>query len=649
MRLKIAALTAKILLLLGGLIFIAAGIFAEQVGLDNDPGWGRGRIFITITGLIFCALAAVIQFYPWVRRIFQSVAASFSKQNRRLRESNVGQRCLQTRQSFRGWCGRAAFIHRVRSFLQHQDRFFIVAGILISLTVAVWFFTAGRMTSWIPGTDYFDRLAEGFRAGQLSLLEKPSPELLAMDNPYDWQARIEQGVSFIWDTTLFDGKYFLYWGPVPAMVAAGVKTLFPVRVYDGALIFSFFTGTVLFLALILARLRRKFFPATPAYLLLPLVLMTGLSLPVLYLLIHPNVYETAISSGQFFLLAGLYCLLRGMDGERRAGWWLLAAGFTWGAAVGSRITLAFAVVFLTLIISIYWLKTRPLKSAIKALALLVSPLLLWAVGLGWYNWARFGSVLETGTRYQLSGPAVPRQFEMFISLEYILPNFYSYFIHPPEFTPGVFPFIASPFRTESFWPWFMRIPDFYYYPEPIASLLIIVPAVWLIGLPLIGWLRRAKYWLKETALPRREATTEYKTTWVMLLGGSIMVFSPLMIFISASMRYLADVLPMLTLLTAFSLWWGLDFFEQRPRWRGFLVFLALVLFTAGICFGIFGNFITGDNLIEMRNPELYRKLQEFFSERVEDHKLVSLLEPNLAGKGKARIVDYPLINDVNFP
>ena len=137
--------------------------------------------------------------------------------------------------------------------------------------------------------------------------------------------------------------------------------------------------------------------------------------------------------------------------------------------------------------------------------------------------------------------------------------------------------------------------------------------MWLIGLPVVGWLRKAFYWIHEHPYPKRETPLAYKTVWAALLGASGMLFLPLTVFTSSSLRYLGDVVPFWSLLTAFSLWWGLDFLEHRPGLKRLLILLALILLTAGILFGFFGNFITGDNLFENRNLELYRKLGQFFN------------------------------------
>ena len=60
----------------------------------------------------------------------------------------------------------------------------------------------------------YDMLANAFLRGSISLLEKPSQALMNLENPYDYLNR--GGIDYIWDATYFNGKYYLYWGFVPA-------------------------------------------------------------------------------------------------------------------------------------------------------------------------------------------------------------------------------------------------------------------------------------------------------------------------------------------------------------------------------------------------------------------------------------------------
>ena len=65
-------------------------------------------------------------------------------------------------------------------------------------------------------TAFYDLLAEGFRSGHLHLSVEPHPSLLAQDDPFDPRHRR----LWLWDASLHEGHYYLYWGPTPAVLAA---------------------------------------------------------------------------------------------------------------------------------------------------------------------------------------------------------------------------------------------------------------------------------------------------------------------------------------------------------------------------------------------------------------------------------------------
>ena len=64
-----------------------------------------------------------------------------------------------------------------------------------------------------PDTNQMNKeIVDSFEAGQVSMLETPSDEMLALENPYDLSQRSEAGVSYPWDHLFYDGKYYSYYG-----------------------------------------------------------------------------------------------------------------------------------------------------------------------------------------------------------------------------------------------------------------------------------------------------------------------------------------------------------------------------------------------------------------------------------------------------
>ncbi|MCJ7482062.1 MAG: hypothetical protein MUO31_03760, partial [Thermodesulfovibrionales bacterium] len=109
---------------------------------------------------------------------------------------------------------RAVFERVQRVFLSPKTG--IVLGIFVCAGIAIyalWYSSVGRFPVFpYVGNAYID-LGESFLQGKLSLLEQPDPQLMALDNPYDFQQR--ENVPYRWDASYYQGKSFvtsmLYW------------------------------------------------------------------------------------------------------------------------------------------------------------------------------------------------------------------------------------------------------------------------------------------------------------------------------------------------------------------------------------------------------------------------------------------------------
>jgi len=103
----------------------------------------------------------------------------------------------------------------------HSDR--VARGrlpCLIFVAVASFHFA----TAWVGGpagnwhgqtSEYYALLTDAFLAGQTSLLVQPPAEMLALPDPYDPVANARLRLH---DASLYHGKYYLYFGPTPAIV-----------------------------------------------------------------------------------------------------------------------------------------------------------------------------------------------------------------------------------------------------------------------------------------------------------------------------------------------------------------------------------------------------------------------------------------------
>ncbi len=282
-------------------------------------------------------------------------------------------------------------------------------------------------------SNYYNLLANAFVRGQVSLDIEVDHKLLALPNPYDVESRT--GTDFLWDAVFYNGKYYLYWGPMPAIVMTVIKLVHPLDIGDQMVVLVSAAGLALFQTLLLTRVWMRSFKQLPAWTLLLGVFLAGLVAPLTWMIHRSNVYEASILSGQIFLMGGIYFAYRAFEGTEILPRWLALASVFWVCAIASRTIVVFVVVFFVLLVLIDILRhygiswTPHFSTLILALGL---PMLLGAVGLGGYNAVRFGSVFDFGLDYMLTSHNNHQFKGNFFSSQYIAANTYNYLLNPPE-------------------------------------------------------------------------------------------------------------------------------------------------------------------------------------------------------------------------
>ncbi len=121
-------------------------------------------------------------------------------------------------------------------------------------------------------------LAKAFANGQLFVSTEPSAALLAMDNPYDTNARLAANVKCLWDYAYFNEHYYVYFGVLPALLYQSPFYLLtgkelPVVVDVVASSVVFCCGAVFLLKKICDRWFQKI--SQGFFFILPLVLLIG--------------------------------------------------------------------------------------------------------------------------------------------------------------------------------------------------------------------------------------------------------------------------------------------------------------------------------------------------------------------------------------
>lgn len=517
-------------------IFIVLGIaaaltavFANQLGIDNDAGWGGMRTLLLETGIALFALGTLLHVFETpIRYIREKITAQVQSVGRKR------------------WI-RITFL-----------------GIVIFTAIAyTWFLRDATDADRIY--NYYSELAKGFRRGNLYVPDKPSAELLALENPYDTALRKQSGIEdYPWDITLYEGRYYVYWGPSPALflIPFDDRILSTLEDYHLSLFFAF--GMFVYSALIVASFWRRLKTA-PVWALAFSMLVMGFSVPVTTMLERGEVYETAIFACQFFFIGGCFWAYSSLQDESSPAWKFALAGIHWAFAVGARVTILPVAAVAALVMLLPALINLRNKSWKRRLGLPLAagiPLLAGVAALAWYNYARFGSVLEFGTSYQLGNTDYTKFTGMF-GLQYFVGNLQVYFMRPANFEPR-FPFISLVENTVS--------------NDRMSGLFYVGPFIALILLPLF----------RLFAGNKTAAVSDSFNNRILVLFAAAAAVSAFItfIFFFNTLRYTLDFLPAALILISLSLGMEFESLKEKRLAAAALALVFVVLALANVMAGI---------------------------------------------------------------
>jgi len=458
---------------------------------------------------------------------------------------------------------------------------------MVGLVIAFYFWTA-----WSNGNgfsfggrqaDYYNRLTHGFLAGHLYLDAQPDPRL-RVEPP---NRIVSPGVPYLLDASYFRGRYYLYFGVVPAVALfLPYAALTGQDLPEGVVAALLASGAFVVMVLWLDVLRRRFFPRISAAAWAWTVLAAGLCNGIPVVIRKPEVYEIAVVSGCVCAMASLLGLTLALLRPERAGRWLALAGGAAGLAIGSRPSLAVGAAVAVLgVTAVVWRRQRAVGAGGNAgwriAAAAGLPLGACLAALGWYNWARFGNPLDVGWRYQLGSN--PQGISA--SLANLKYNLARYYLTAPD-RGWFFPFFGPGPEGQA--------PPGYYGMEQAHGQFLVLPLL-AVALALAGWsLVRRRNWF-EGAGPVALATA----IW------SLSCLVPVAMLGVRSNRYQLDFHPPLLVLTLGPILIGAAAPEKGIRWlaRAGLGWLA-VLSVYNVCISL-----QTQGFFQTDNPRLYGRLE----------------------------------------
>jgi hypothetical protein len=299
----------------------------------------------------------------------------------------------------------------------------------------------GDLARYSPYEQLFDALMKH----QLRLDVEPSPALAEMLNPYDWAARDELGVSYLWDRAYFEGSYYCYFGIAPVLLVY-YPFYFVTKAVPSAQTVCFIMSfiTVFVIAALTVKIQKLFLKEVNLFLLAFSIITVEFGSLVFMVQSSADFYYTAVQSGILFLALFLLTTLTAYEkktvGSKCLFFALSAVSLVF--LVLSRPNMAlFALMGIPVYLNVLLNKDFSAKIKLRQVLSFAVPVCIGAAFVMWYNYARFGNVFEFGSVYQLT---VHDVHEYSLSAALILPTFYYYFIKQPEII-GELPYLKISF------------------------------------------------------------------------------------------------------------------------------------------------------------------------------------------------------------
>jgi hypothetical protein len=451
----------------------------------------------------------------------------------------------------------------------------------VALGIALIFWITNGVAPWDSDKGnawhQYEYLADGFLSGHTYLSVQPAPELLKLRDPYDPAAN---GPYRMWDTSLYNGKFYLYQGPVPALVLmAPLKALTGHMLPQRLAVAVFAAAGLAALGLLLLEIRNRHFPGLSplGVALVVLVAFHASWLPVT--LRRPALWELPVVAAAACLWWALYFLWKFHDSGGRARWGA-AAGTALALLLGCRVACLIGAGALALLL---FARTGTGGAARRRWGpALLAGAIASAGGLALlaYNHERFGSWTDFGLRYCLFGEDY--RGIKYSNLGFIPFNLWVYLFSAPQAGP-YFPFL-HPFWTDDRPAGFIGFEEMY-------GVGLMLP-VHLAGFAAIGWA-----WTHRAAVGARALILTLTGAAAATVCAGVVLFS----WAWACSRFITELMAGWTIVSAVGL---MVVFGSEARGSR----LVRVLATAAACWSVASTWLASAEFrgyMRQTNPRVY--------------------------------------------
>lgn len=281
----------------------------------------------------------------------------------------------------------------------------------------------------------------------LELGQKALETVNEVDSPYDYNQmekyfeEDKQNRGIMFDTAYFNGKFYLYYGILPALILfLPVNILFGEYLNISVGIFIFLAFGAIYTVKLLKEIINRYYKNIPVALIIILSAFMLFNNKILWTMSRPQVYELVISAGYCFVMAGMYTFFKYLNNRKKIQ--LFISCLLMALAVACRpTTLLISIIILVFLTKdlIKKIKNNEKKEARNIIITAITPYIIVGILLMTYNYIRFNNIFEFGANYQISVTDF-RTFGFNIKRAFI--GLTDYFLSPIKIIPE-FPFVTS--------------------------------------------------------------------------------------------------------------------------------------------------------------------------------------------------------------
>lgn len=489
----------------------------------------------------------------------------------------------------------------------------MAAAVVILIIMGRWMSRTNGMILTCPWPHHkqYQELAVALDNGTVALKDKEVPqELLNKENPYDTIALTAEGIYYCMDYAYYDGTYYVYFGIIPELLLYYPYykiTGNPLANYDAQ--FYLYIILVIGVFITLWQLVHRYGTRdgkckVPFLIYLMMATEVTLLSNHVYLISRADIYNIPVMGATAFTWMGIGLWFTGLaikkDGSsldrfiRIAA--LTAGSLCMAAAVGCRPQFAlFSIVALFAFFYIekdgkYGIGNRVVfkKGYVAETLALFIPYCIIAAIVCWYNYARFGNILEFGATLSLTTNDMNHRG---FNLDRIARGMYAFFFQPAVYGTD-FPYLNSSLLSSSYMG--KNLTEFTYGGFFVTNLFLLS-----IFAPLFGLAKRLRTRLEESLIFISMIVVSIVIAIFDVNGAGILY------------RYTCDCIPGLVLAAVIA--WIVLMADSDNTSNNLVLKLLTVSFIVGLSYSFLVLLGTGDSVnLRDNSVVLYEMIRGYF-------------------------------------